>query len=67
MLGAFQNSLDIIFFYPKMILDKGGKKTKAANFFSHQAKTFASSCKNHFLQPRKPGLLLHATMLTEYR
>ena len=37
--------------YPKMILDKGGKNAKAAKIFSHHAKIFAWSCKNHLQKP----------------
>ena len=40
-----------------MSLVKDGKNPQAAKFFSHHAKIFTLSCKNHFLELRKPGLL----------
>ena len=43
--------------YKEMSFDKDGKNSWAAKNFSHHAKIFAWCCKNHFLQPRKTGLL----------
>ena len=41
---------------PNIIFVKVGKNVKAAKNFSNLSEIYAWSCKNHFLQPRKPRL-----------
>ena len=55
----FLNSWKCWIFVEKKCLDMFAKNAQAAKNFPHHAKIFAWGCKNHFLQPRKPGLVYY--------